>query len=238
MIDSSSTYVALIEGLLSFFSPCIFPLFPIYLTTLGLDGNIITKTNKKIIISTLIFISSFTFIFLLLALTSTTIGLFFNINKLIMIKISGILIIIFGLMNIGFFKNRFFNKTYLLNLNSDNKFFKPFLLGISFGFAWTPCIGPVLGSVLAYSAAGKNIESSLITLSFYSIGLGIPFFIGSLGYKSLIKKFNDKSKIYYFFSNFMGFLLIIFGLIVFNNKIYILNLYFQKFINYLNNFFI
>ena len=64
MIDSSSTYVALIAGLLSFFSPCIFPLFPIYLTTLGLDGKIITKTNKNIIISTLIFISSFTFIFL------------------------------------------------------------------------------------------------------------------------------------------------------------------------------
>ena len=66
MIDSSSTYVALIAGLLSFFSPCIFPLFPIYLTTLGLDGKIINKTNKNII-STLIFISSFTFIFLLLA---------------------------------------------------------------------------------------------------------------------------------------------------------------------------
>ena len=110
MIDSSSTYVALIAGLLSFFSPCIFPLFPIYLTTLGLDGKIITKTNKKIIISTLIFISSFTFIFLLLALTSTTIGLFFNINKLIMIKISGILIIIFGLMNIGFLKIGFSTK--------------------------------------------------------------------------------------------------------------------------------
>ena len=111
MIDSSSTYVALIAGLLSiFFSPCIFPLFPIYLTTLGLDGKIINKTNKNIIISTLIFILSFTFIFLLLALTSTTIGLFFNINKLVMIKISGILIILFGLMNIGFFKNRFLTK--------------------------------------------------------------------------------------------------------------------------------
>ncbi len=237
MFDLTSIYISFIAGLISFFSPCIFPLFPIYLTTLGLSNDISNKPNKIIIFRTLIFIISFSLIFLLLALTSTSVGIFLNVNKKILIKVSGVLIIFFGLINIGSFKNFFLNKTYMINLNFKNKTLSPLFLGLCFGFAWTPCIGPVLGSILAYSAAGKDINYSLIMLGFYSIGLGIPFLIGSLGYKKLISKINYSSKIYYFFSNFMGILLIIFGIIVFNNKIYILNLYFQKFINYINNFF-
>ena len=129
MFDLTSIYISFIAGLISFFSPCIFPLFPIYLTTLGLSNDISNKPNKIIIFRTLIFIISFSLIFLLLALTSTSVGIFLNVNKKILIKVSGVLIILFGLINIGSFKNFFLNKTYMINLNFKNKTLSPLFLG-------------------------------------------------------------------------------------------------------------
>ena len=95
-------------------------------------------------------------------------------------------------------------------------------------------IGPILASILSYSAAGKNYSSSLLMLGFYSIGLGIPFLLGSLGYKNVLSKFNKNIKIYKLFNILMGILLLIFGFLVYNNKIYILNIYSQKFFDYFN----
>ena len=235
-MENTSFYISFFAGLLSFFSPCIFPLFPIYLSTLGLNKNN-HEYNAPILINTLIFILSFSLVFVLLAMTSTSLGLFFNLNKIFLIKIAGCLIIFFGVLTLGFLKNLSLNRNYMPKLISNNQNLKPLLLGLSFGLAWTPCIGPVLGSILAYSATDKNIQYSLLMLLFYSLGLGLPFFIGSIGYSKILKKISLKSKIFQFYNYLMGILLILFGIIVFNNKIYILNLYFQKLFTKIDNFF-
>jgi len=230
MVDSS-IILAFSAGLISFFSPCIFPLFPIYLSTLKNEAN---DSSLMLILNTLIFTLSFSIIFLLLALTTTSIGLFLNLNKILLIKFSGILIMFFGLVNLNLVRLNFLDKNYNFSFFDRLKLFKPIVLGLSFGFAWTPCIGPILASILSYSAAGKNYTSSLIMLGFYSIGLGIPFLLGSLGYKNILSKFNKNIKIYKLFNILMGILLLIFGFLVYNNKIYILNIYSQKFFDYFN----
>jgi len=230
MVDSS-IILAFSAGLISFFSPCIFPLFPIYLSTLRNEAN---DSSLMLILNTLIFTLSFSIIFLLLALTTTSIGLFLNLNKILLIKFSGILIMFFGLVNLNLVRLNFLDKNYNFSFFDRLKLFKPIVLGLSFGFAWTPCIGPILASILSYSAAGKNYTSSLIMLGFYSIGLGIPFLLGSLGYKNVLSKFNKNIKIYKLFNILMGILLLIFGFLVYNNKIYILNIYSQKFFDYFN----
>jgi len=230
MVDSS-IILAFSAGLISFFSPCIFPLFPIYLSTLKNEAN---DSSLMLILNTLIFTLSFSIIFLLLALTTTSIGLFLNLNKILLIKFSGILIMFFGLVNLNLVRLHFLDKNYNFSFFDRLKLFKPIVLGLSFGFAWTPCIGPILASILSYSAAGKNYNSSLLMLGFYSIGLGIPFLIGSLGYKNVLSKFNKNIKIYKLFNILMGILLLIFGFLVYNNKIYILNIYSQKFFDYFN----
>ena len=230
MVDSS-IILAFSAGLISFFSPCIFPLFPIYLSTLKNEAN---DSTLMLISNTLIFTISFSIIFLLLALTTTSIGLFLNLNKILLIKFSGILIMFFGLVNLNLVRLNFLDKNYNFSFFDRLKLFKPIVLGLSFGFAWTPCIGPILASILSYSAAGKNYASSLLMLGFYSIGLGIPFLLGSLGYKNVLSKFNKNIKIYKLFNILMGILLLIFGFLVYNNKIYILNIYSQKFFDYFN----
>ena len=230
MVDSS-IILAFSAGLISFFSPCIFPLFPIYLSTLKNEAN---DSSLMLVSNTLIFTVSFSIIFLLLALTTTSIGLFLNLNKILLIKFSGILIMFFGLVNLNLVRLHFLDKNYNFSFFDRLKLFKPIVLGLSFGFAWTPCIGPILASILSYSAAGKNYNSSLLMLGFYSIGLGIPFLIGSLGYKNVLSKFNKNIKIYKLFNILMGILLLIFGFLVYNNKIYILNIYSQKFFDYFN----
>lgn len=230
MVDSS-IILAFSAGLISFFSPCIFPLFPIYLSTLKNEAN---DSSLMLVSNTLIFTVSFSIIFLLLALTTTSIGLFLNLNKILLIKFSGILIMFFGLVNLNLVRLNFLDKNYNFSFFDRLKLFKPIVLGLSFGFAWTPCIGPILASILSYSAAGKNYNSSLLMLGFYSIGLGIPFLIGSLGYKNVLSKFNKNIKIYKLFNILMGILLLIFGFLVYNNKIYILNIYSQKFFDYFN----
>ena len=230
MVDSS-IILAFSAGLISFFSPCIFPLFPIYLSTLKNEAN---DSSLMLILNTLVFTLSFSIIFLLLALTTTSIGLFLNLNKILLIKFSGILIMFFGLVNLNLVRLHFLDKNYNFSFFDRLKLFKPIVLGLSFGFAWTPCIGPILASILSYSAAGKNYTSSLIMLGFYSIGLGIPFLLGSLGYKNVLSKFNKNIKIYKLFNILMGILLLIFGFLVYNNKIYILNIYSQKFFDYFN----
>ncbi len=230
-MGDSSIFLAFSAGLISFFSPCIFPLFPIYLSTLKNEGN---NSSSALVLNTLIFTISFSVIFLLLALTTTSIGLFLNLNKIILIKFSGALIMFFGLINLNLIKLDFLNKNYSFSYFDRLKLFKPIVLGLSFGLAWTPCIGPILASILSYSAAGKNYTNSLIMLGVYSIGLGIPFLFGSLGYKNVMSKLNKNIKIYKIFNILMGLLLLIFGFLVYNNKIYILNIYSQKFLNYFN----
>ena len=222
-------FLSFFAGVMSFFSPCILPLFPIYLSTFD-STHVDTKGgfSKELLINALLFTISFSLIFILLGLTTTSIGIFLNLNKIALIKMAGILIILFGIFNLEIVKIPKIYKSFYPVVATKNKTIRPIIFGFCFGLAWTPCIGPILASIISYSSIEKNYQYSFTMLLFYSLGLGIPFIVGSLGYKKILISLNKSSIFTKYFNITTGSILIAFGMLVYFNKLYLLNIYIQK----------
>ena len=184
--------VAFSAGFISFLSPCVLPLIPGYISYIsGQALDEIIKDNKSVLLKTIFFTIGFSIVFISFGITASFIGkLLISYSNQLRI-IAGIIIILFSLQFIGLInlqilnsETRFFIKNY-----NDNLIF-PIIVGAAFGFGWTPCIGPVLGSILALAAIEENISKGILLLSFYSLGLAIPFIISGI----LIDKFLFFSK--------------------------------------------
>ena len=184
--------VAFSAGFISFLSPCVLPLIPGYISYIsGQALDKIIKDNKSVLLKTIFFSIGFSIVFISFGITASVIGkLLISYSNQLRI-IAGIIIILFSLQFIGLInlkilnsETRFFIKNY-----NDNLIF-PIIVGAAFGFGWTPCIGPILGSILALAAIEENINKSILLLSFYSLGLAIPFIISGV----LIDKFLFFSK--------------------------------------------
>ncbi|MDC0059818.1 cytochrome c biogenesis protein CcdA [Pelagibacteraceae bacterium] len=185
--------VAFLAGLISFLSPCVLPLIPGYISYISGTSfqKIIEKRNNLVAIKTIFFTLGFSLVFICLGSTATLLGKFFLNNSNILKIIAGLIIIFFSLQFIGIVNLKFMNRDIRIFTNqySDNLLF-PLIVGIAFGFGWTPCIGPILGSILALAAIKENVSESILLLSFYSLGLAIPFIISGI----LINKFLFFSK--------------------------------------------
>ena len=180
--------IAFIAGLISFLSPCVLPLIPGYISYIS--GTSFDKIKEKkinlIIYKTVFFTLGFSLVFIIFGLTATFIGNFFLINSNILRIVAGIIIIFFSLQLIGIINLKFMNKDIrFFNYQYNNNLIFPLIVGIAFGFGWTPCIGPILGSILALAALENNLLKSISLLSSYSLGLAIPFIISGI----LINKF-------------------------------------------------
>ena len=184
--------IAFSAGFISFLSPCVLPLIPGYISYIsGQALDEIIKDNKSVLLKTIFFSIGFSIVFISFGITASFIGkLLISYSNQLRI-IAGIIIILFSLQFIGLInlkilnsETRFFTKNY-----NDNLIF-PIIVGVAFGFGWTPCIGPVLGSILALAAIEENISKGILLLSFYSLGLAIPFIISGI----LIDKFLFFSK--------------------------------------------
>ena len=184
--------IAFLAGFISFLSPCVLPLIPGYISYIsGRALDEIIKDNKSVLLKTIFFSIGFSIVFISFGITASFIGkLLISYSNQLRI-IAGIIIILFSLQFIGIInlkilnsETRFFTKNY-----NDNLIF-PIIVGAAFGFGWTPCIGPVLGSILALAAIEENISKGILLLSFYSLGLAIPFIISGI----LIDKFLFFSK--------------------------------------------
>jgi len=180
--------VAFLAGLISFLSPCVLPLIPGYISYISGTSlkKLLEKKNNFILIKTIFFTLGFSFIFITLGSTVTFLGKFFLNNSNIFRIISGIIIIFFSFHLIGIINFNLMNKDtrFFTHKYSDNLGF-PFLVGAAFAFGWTPCIGPILGSILTLAALEENFNKSIILLLFYSLGLAIPFIISGI----LLNKF-------------------------------------------------
>jgi len=184
--------IAFSAGFISFLSPCVLPLIPGYISYIsGRALDEIIKDNKSVLLKTIFSSIGFSIVFISFGITASFIGkLLISYSNQLRI-IAGIIIILFSLQFIGLInlkilnsETRFFTKNY-----NDNLIF-PIIVGAAFGFGWTPCIGPILGSILALAAIEKNISKGILLLSFYSLGLAIPFIISGV----LINKFLFFSK--------------------------------------------
>ena len=190
---STSLSIAFLAGLISFLSPCVLPLIPGYISYIS--GTSFDKINKKrrdlIFYKTVSFTLGFSLVFIALGSTASFIGNFFLINSNIFRILAGIIIIIFALQLIGIINFKFMNmEMRFFNFSYNNSLAFPLIVGAAFGFGWTPCIGPILGSILAMAAIEESFLKGVYLLSFYSLGLAIPFIISGI----LINKFMLFSK--------------------------------------------
>ena len=219
--------MAFLAGLLSFLSPCVLPLLPSYVSFItGISFEQLTseKDRKRIrfltITNSFAFVAGFSAVFISLGASSSFFGqLLYRYQEWIRI-VGGILVIIFGLFISGIIKLDLFLKEKRLHLHGKPAgYLGSFLVGMTFAAAWSPCIGPILGTILLYAASEGSTSYGLKLLSVYSLGLGLPFFLSSLA----LNTFLSYSKVLYRFMRAImlssGLLLIIFGIMLLSNKV-------------------
>ena len=223
--------IAFSAGLISFLSPCVLPLIPGYISFIsGQSLNELLEKKKINLIPLILFSLGFSFVFIIFGSVASVLGKFLLQNSQQLRIVAGIVIIIFsfqliGIFNIGFlnFEKKFYTK------KSSNTLFS-FIIGMAFGFGWTPCIGPILGSILALASIEETIFEAIVLLSFYSLGLAIPFVLsGYLMQRFLIFSKNFKKNIN-FISKIGGIILLVTGILILTNQLqavgyYILNVF-------------
>lgn len=204
------------EGILSFFSPCILPIIPIYISILASENNNKLSTNKKhnVIINSIFFILGISLTFFILAFATSYISTFLYKHTKIIKIISGIIIIIMGLIQLEFLNFSFLKKEFSFKNKFKNKKINPLILltmGFTFSFSWTPCIGPILASVFLYANTHTGIDG-IIFIIVYALGFILPFFIISLFSNILLNKIKKYYHILNYTMKISGIILIIIGI--------------------------
>ncbi len=221
-----SIIISFVAGILTFLSPCILPLFPSYITyitgrsfeeqkALGVLSNI----RKVTALHSLFFILGFSIIFMFLGITVAYLGSFFGIKKIWLERIGGILIILLGLHILGAFKVGFLNLEKRLHYDRRRiTYIGSLLIGMAFAFGWTPCVGPILSSILIYASTLESLPRAIVLLFFYSMGLGLPFFIAALAINQFLFIFNRFKPFMRFIPIASGIFLLIIGLLLFSGQ--------------------
>ena len=187
---------ALVAGLLSFASPCVLPLIPAYISFLGgaslsqltEEDGVDVATQKRVIYAAIAFVLGFSTVFIALGASATTISALIAQNSLLLGQIAGVIIVIFGLHFIGVFRIGFLNFEKRFHLeNKPAGLAGSYILGLAFAFGWTPCVGPILASVLMVATSGDSIGYGISLLTVYAAGLGIPFLVAAFAVKPFMK---------------------------------------------------
>lgn len=238
--ENINILTAFIFGLLSFISPCVLPIIPGYISFIsGHTLDDIQGDNKSaaraVMINSLVFISGFTLIFVMMGAAATSIGQLLNDNLNLISKIAGGIIIIFGLHMIGIFKIGFLNYEKRFHLQEKKLgILGSFAVGAAFAFGWTPCIGPVLAGILAIASQQETVLQGTILLFVYSLGLGIPFFLTAISINKFFNVFNRIKKHFHTIEVVGGIMLIIVGILMITNYLTIIASYLAKWFPFLN----
>lgn len=220
--ENVSIFVALSAGVISFLSPCILPLIPSYIAfitgisieELSLEESL-RQVRKKVIANSLMFILGFSLVFIALGASATFLGKFLFRNIRWFEIIGGALVILFGIHFTGIFRLRFLDREKKVHLKKKPLgYLGTCLVGIAFGAGWTPCVGPILGSILTMAATTQNILKGIVLLAFYSIGIGVPFFLSGLIIHRFFEYFKAIRKYFKVITVAGGVLLIIVGILL------------------------
>ena len=229
--------IAFGAGLISFLSPCVLPLIPGYISYISGEslGDIVEK-QKKIILKTVLFTLGFSLVFIGFGATASLIGnLLLEYSNVLRI-IAGIIITIFSLQLIGILNLNFLNREKRFQTkNYSNNLFFPVVVGAAFGFGWTPCIGPVLGSILTLAAVESSIGKGVLLLSFYSLGLAIPFILSGYGISKFLEFSKNFKKNIRMVSIIGGIILLITGILIITNQLQTLGFFILEALPFLGN---
>ena len=228
--------LALGAGLLSFLSPCVLPLIPGYISYVsGKSLNELLEEKKVNIAPIILFTVGFSLIFIAFWATSSLIGKILLNNSIELRIFSGLIIILFSLQIIGIINLNFLNFEKRLDTQKSANVFSSVLVGMAFGFGWTPCIGPILGSILALAAVEQTLSKAVLLLLFYSLGLAIPFILsGFLIQKFMLISKNLKRNIN-IISKTGGFILLGTGILILTNQLQAVGFYLLKSLPFLQN---
>ncbi|KNF07604.1 cytochrome c-type biogenesis protein CcdA [Gottschalkia purinilytica] len=217
-----SLSIAFGAGFLSFFTPCILPLIPVYImyiTGTSME-NELDKRKLFALKRTIGFVIGFTIIFMIMGTSATFLGKIFIRNKEVFSKISGVLIVIFGLKMTGIINLKFLNMEKRIKTPKKiTNWFSSIIMGMAFAAGWTPCFGPVLASILIYAGGTATVSKGVYLLLVYSIGMAIPFVLTALFINVFSKFVNKAERFIKYIPKISGFIMIIFGILVFFNKV-------------------
>ena len=229
--------VAFGAGLISFLSPCVLPLIPGYISYIsGSSLNDLIEKKEVNLIPIILFSLGFTIVFIIFGAASTFLGQVLLKNSYELRIAAGLLIVILSLHIIGIINLKFLNYEKRIQTKSNTNIYSPILIGMAFAFGWTPCIGPILGSILVLAATEENINKGIFLLISYSLGLALPFILsGYLIQKFLIFSKNFKKNIN-LVSKIGGFILLITGILILTNQLQALGFYLLNIFPFLQNF--
>lgn len=227
-----------LQGLLSFFSPCVLPLIPLYIGYLsggtrvvGEDGRI-SYQRSKVMLNTFFFVLGVSAAFFLLGMGVSAAGRFFNSNQMLFARIGGILVILFGLYQLGIFgKSDMLGKEHRLPIKMNTMAMSPWValfMGFTFSFAWTPCVGPALASVLLMTASAGTKAMGFLLIGVYTLGFVLPFLAVGLFTSTLLDLFKKHGKVVQYTVKIGGILMVLMGIMMFTGNMNSITGYLSK----------
>ncbi|MGZ8374715.1 MAG: cytochrome c biogenesis CcdA family protein [Nitrospira sp.] len=236
-IPQISLIAAFSAGLLSFVSPCVLPLVPSYISYItGLSVEQLTdvservKFRKAIIVNSLLFIGGFSSVFIAFGASASFLGQILITYQDLIRRIGGVLIIVFGLYLLGVLNLKFLKMEQRYQFrNRPAGYLGSFLIGVAFAAGWTPCVGPVLGSILLYASTTDSLLSGVVLLTFYSLGLGLPLFLTALGVDRFLAYFKEVRIYLWGVSTVSGVLLILVGVMIYANSLTMVTSFLERY---------
>ncbi len=230
-------FIAFGAGLISFLSPCVLPLIPGYISFIsGASLNELLEKKRINPVPLILFSLGFSFVFIIFGAAASFLGQLLLENSNTLRIVAGLIIIIFSFQLIGVININFLNFEKKIYTQRNNNIWFSFIVGMAFGFGWTPCIGPILGSILALASTEETILRAIILLSFYSLGLAIPFVLsGYLIQRFLMFSKNFKKNIN-LVSKIGGLILLITGILILTNQLQVLGYYILNIFPFMQNF--
>ncbi len=227
---SLGVLIAFTAGLLSFLSPCVLPLIPSYVTFVtGLSLEDVQHSRKTALVHALLFVVGFSLIFLALGATATAIGRLLLLNRRWISRFGGVLVALLGLYLLGAFNMRFLARERRIHITDKPLgYLGSVLVGIAFGAGWSPCIGPILGGILTYTATQAELRRGLVLLGAYSLGLALPFVVAAVAVERFIAVFQRYRSKLVWVDRAAGALLVIVGVLMMTNYMSALTGYLQS----------
>lgn len=228
-----SIWTSFVGGLLTFFSPCVLPLMPVYVGLVtGLSAEELKKKRTlselaAVSIKLLLFILGFSIVFVSLGATGAAVGQFLIRYKYLLVKAAGLFMAVFGLYLLGIIKLSFLESTKRINVNPDRRggLISALLLGMVFGFAWSPCSGPILGSIVLLASTTANVAKGAFYLLVYSLGIGLPLFLSGLLFSYFLSFLTRYKKIFSIIDKLAGALILIVGVLFLTGNQFILYMF-------------
>ncbi|MFO0774482.1 MAG: cytochrome c biogenesis protein CcdA [Nitrospiraceae bacterium] len=236
-VQQISLFAAFSAGLLSFVSPCVLPLVPSYLSYItGLsveqlaDADTRTQNRWGIIVNSLIFIAGFSSVFIAFGASASYIGQALIVYQDYLRKLGGLIIMVFGLYLLGLLNFSWLQMERRMHFRTRPAgYLGSFLIGVAFAAGWTPCVGPVLGTILLYASTTEALSQGILLLALYSLGLGLPLFLAALGIDRFLAYFKGVRNYMGVVSKVSGVLLITVGLMVYANSLTMITSFLERY---------